>query len=84
MLGKLLIPILALALLSTSAGAQIVVGQTSGFTGPVAPGVKENTEGAKLWFDRVNRHGGVHGRNIELVSLDDQFDPKLAAENAGS
>lgn len=70
------------ALLSTAASAQIVVGQTSGFTGAVASGVKENTEGAKLWIDHVNRQGGVNGQKIELVSLDDQFQPKLAAENA--
>jgi ABC-type branched-subunit amino acid transport system substrate-binding protein len=65
-----------------AAWAQIVVGQTSGFTGAVAAGVKENTEGAKLYFDFVNAQGGIHGQRIELVSLDDKFDPKLAAENA--
>ncbi|HEY2926752.1 ABC transporter substrate-binding protein [Piscinibacter sp.] len=62
--------------------AQIVVGQTSGFTGPVASGVKENTDGAKLYIDHVNAVGGVNGQRIELVSLDDKFDPKLAAANA--
>ncbi|HJV96512.1 MAG TPA: ABC transporter substrate-binding protein, partial [Albitalea sp.] len=62
--------------------AQIVVGQTSGFTGPVAAGVKENTVGAQLYIDHVNAAGGVNGQRIELVSLDDKFDPKLAAENA--
>ncbi|MCW5659127.1 MAG: ABC transporter substrate-binding protein [Burkholderiaceae bacterium] len=72
----------ALALGAPLAQAQIVVGQTSGFTGPVAPGVKENTEGAKLYFDHVNAQGGVHGQRIELVSLDDKFDPKLTTENA--
>jgi len=71
-----------LTLLCTTASAQIVVGQTSGFTGAVASGVKENTEGAKLWIDHVNSQGGVHGQKIDLVSLDDQFQPKLAAENA--
>jgi ABC-type branched-subunit amino acid transport system substrate-binding protein len=74
--------VFSLVALSAAASAQIVVGQTSGFTGPVASGVKENTEGAKLWIDHVNRQGGVHGQKIELVSLDDQFQPKLAAENA--
>src|SRR5438067_8297312 len=65
-----------------SAYGQIVVGQTAGFSGPVAAGVKETTDGAKLWFDAVNAKGGVAGQPIELVSLDDRFDPKLAAENA--
>ena len=75
--------ILALALAAAmSARADIVIGQSSGFTGPVAAGVKENTEGAKLYFDHVNATGGVNGERIKLVSLDDKFDPKLTAENA--
>ena len=65
-----------------NAQAQILVGQTAGFTGPVAAGVKETTDGAKLYIDSINAKGGVHGQKIELVSLDDKFDPKLAAENA--
>lgn len=76
---------LAVGLLAAAiapAWSQIAVGQTSGFTGPVASGVKENTDGAKLWIDHVNDTGGVHGQRIELISLDDKFDPKLAAENA--
>src|SRR2546423_432684 len=67
---------------ASGARADLVIGQTSGFTGPVAAGVKENTEGAKLYIDHINAQGGVNGQRIELVSLDDKFDPKLAAENA--
>jgi branched-chain amino acid transport system substrate-binding protein len=58
-----------------SGWAQIKIGQPSGFTGAVAAGVKENTEGAKLFLDAVNAQGGIHGQKIELVSVDDQFDP---------
>jgi ABC-type branched-subunit amino acid transport system substrate-binding protein len=61
---------------------KILVGQTAGFTGTVAGGVKETTDGARLYINWVNANGGVHGRKIELVSLDDKFDPKLAAANA--
>jgi len=64
------------------ASAQIVVGQTAGFTGAVAATVKEATDGAALYFDAVNARGGVNGQKIVLVSLDDKFDPKLAAANA--
>ena len=65
-----------------SAQAQLLIGQTSGFTGPAASGVKENTIGAKLYFDAVNAGGGVNGQQIELISLDDKFEPALAVENA--
>jgi branched-chain amino acid transport system substrate-binding protein len=67
---------------ATTASAQIYVGQTSGFSGPVASGVKENTDGAKLYLEHVNRNGGVHGQSVLLVSVDDKFEPKLAAQNA--
>lgn len=67
---------------AASAQAQIKVGQTAGFTGPVAAGVKEVTDGAKLYLDAVNAKGGINGQSIELVSMDDKFDPKLAGENA--
>lgn len=72
----------AAALTSFSATAQIVVGQTAGFSGIAAAGVKETFDGAKLYIDHVNEQGGVNGQKIELVSLDDKFEPKLAAENA--
>jgi branched-chain amino acid transport system substrate-binding protein len=68
--------------LAMSAWAQIKIGQTAGFSGPVASGVQEVTLGAKLYFDAVNAQGGVYGQKIELISLDDKFDPKLSSENA--
>mgnify|MGYP006166318755 FL=1 len=73
----------ALAAALCGAGhAQILIGQTAGFSGQVAAGVKETTDGALLYIDAVNAKGGVNGQKIELTSLDDKFDPKLAAENA--
>jgi len=70
------------ALAPLCAFSQILVGQTAGISGIVASGVKETTEGAKLWLDAVNAKGGVNGQKIELVSMDDKFDPKTAAANA--
>jgi ABC-type branched-subunit amino acid transport system substrate-binding protein len=72
----------ALLLAGGAASAQILIGQTAGFTGAVAAGVKEVTDGAKLYFDAVNAKGGINGQAIELLSMDDKFEPKLAAENA--
>ncbi len=66
----------------SATNAQILIGQTAGFTGPVGAGVKETTDGAKLYLDSINAKGGVGGQRIELISLDDKFDPKLAGENA--
>ncbi|MFL6692813.1 MAG: ABC transporter substrate-binding protein [Ramlibacter sp.] len=76
--------LVAAALLSTLTAlhAQLLIGQTAGFSGPVAAGVKEAADGAKLWINAVNARGGVNGQKIELVSMDDKFEPKLAAQNA--
>ena len=73
--------VLALGL-GTVARADILIGQTAGFTGQVAASVKELTLGAKLYIDHVNAAGGVNGQKIDLQSLDDGFDPKRAAANA--
>ncbi|MFN3297622.1 ABC transporter substrate-binding protein [Caldimonas sp.] len=71
---------LVAALCAWPAWSQIRIGQPSGFTGPVATGVKENTDGARLYFDAVNARGGVNGQKIELISVDDKFDPKVTVE----
>jgi branched-chain amino acid transport system substrate-binding protein len=71
-----------LAGLLATANAQIVVGQTVGVTGPVAATVKEAVEGARLFIDSVNAKGGIKGERLELLTLDDRFDVKQAAENA--
>jgi ABC-type branched-subunit amino acid transport system substrate-binding protein len=61
---------------------EILIGQTSSFSGAIGGEVREQTEGAKLYIDWVNAGGGVHGRKIRLLSVDDAFDPKRAAQNA--
>jgi ABC-type branched-subunit amino acid transport system substrate-binding protein len=61
---------------------RILIGQTAGFTGTQAGAVNENTAGARMYIEWVNKSGGVHGRRIELLSLDDVFDPKKAGANA--
>lgn len=65
-----------------AAQAQLVIGQTAGYTGTNADGVKETATGAKLYLNSVNAKGGVNGQKIELLSMDDGFVPKKAVENA--
>ena len=56
--------VLAALLIGGAVQAQILIGQTAGFSGPVAAGVKETTDGAKLYLDSVNAKGGVNGQKI--------------------
>ena len=37
--------------------------------------------GIRAAFNEANRNGGVHGRLLELVSLDDSYEPELAIAN---
>lgn len=58
----------------TGVGAQeILLGQTTALSGPLAELGQENSAGAKAYFDHVNRQGGVHGRKIRLLTLDDAY-----------
>ena len=60
---------------------RIRVGQSAVFSGPAADFGNDYRAGITLYFDRVNKAGGVLGRKLELVSLDDGYDPKRTAEN---
>src|SRR5438552_12200002 len=61
--------------------SSIVVGQSICLTGPGSSLSVPFHEGAKLYFDRVNAAGGVNGRKIELVTLDDHGNLTLVVEN---
>ena len=83
MLQRLIFTVLlAISAATLPARAQILIGQTAGHTGAVAATVQEATAGAKLLFDALNARGGIGGQKLELVVLDDAFDPQRAATNA--
>ena len=60
---------------------RIVLGQSAAFSGPAQALGKEMLQGAKVYFDGVNARGGIHGRRIEIASLDDGYEPDRAAAN---
>ncbi len=60
---------------------KIVVGQSAAFTGPAAQLGIQMRNGLKAYFDYVNERGGVNGRKIELVSLDDGYEPARTVPN---
>lgn len=59
----------------------ILLGQTAVFSGPVAETGNNYRRGIELYFEQVNKAGGVHGRKLQLKSLDDGYDPKRTVEN---
>ena len=59
-----------------------VVGQSAPLTGGNAKFGNDIRDGAQAYFAMLNAKGGVQGRPIELVSLDDRNDRKQAGANA--
>lgn len=59
----------------------IVLGQSVALTGPGSALAVPFHQGAKLYFDRLNAAGGVNGRKIELVTLDDRGNAQQTAAN---
>lgn len=72
----------ALFPLSTTAQAEpgvtsdrILFGQAAPLTGPAASLGTEMRTGLLAAFAEANKAGGIHGRKLELISLDDGYEP---------
>jgi branched-chain amino acid transport system substrate-binding protein len=61
---------------------EIVLGQSLGITGPLAQMAPDIVNGGKVYFDAVNANGGIHGRKIRSVVLDDGYDPASTLKTA--
>lgn len=59
----------------------ILLGQSIVLSGPMAEVGQHYARGIRLAIDETNRKGGIHGRLIDLQTLDDAYDPKRAEEN---
>src|SRR5436190_15876435 len=75
---------IVLALLPIVAAAQdaYVIGVSGAMTGPVAPNYAPVVEAMKAYLEDVNGRGGISGRKVRIVVLDDQAQPSRAATNA--
>jgi ABC-type branched-subunit amino acid transport system substrate-binding protein len=71
----------ALTLPAMAQARPIVIGQSAALSGPAGALGEQFVRGARLYFDRLNAHGGVAGRLIELRSLDDGYEPDRCAAN---
>lgn len=60
---------------------EVVLGQSASFSGSFAAQAASYRDGALAWFAAVNAQGGVHGRRVRLVSLDDGYTVERAVEN---
>jgi len=54
---------------------EILIGSCAALEGPSSSLGTQTVVGAKAYFATVNSEGGVHGRNLKLISYDDSYDP---------
>lgn len=59
----------------------ITLGMSSALSGPSEQLGQHIKQGSQLYFDEVNRKGGVFGRKIQVISLDDGYEPIRTVEN---
>jgi ABC-type branched-subunit amino acid transport system substrate-binding protein len=57
----------------------IVFGTHQPLTGPAAPGYSQISAASQAFFNYVNAHGGVYGRNIRLLTMNDAYNPTQTA-----
>lgn len=84
-------PILLLVLLSNAPAGRaqvdgvtpdrVLFGQSAAFTGPAGELGKEFRAGILSAFEDANAAGGVHGRKLELISIDDAYEPENTIVN---
>ena len=69
---------------SAGKGTDIVIGQSAHLSGPLSGTLKAVLRGQELALDEFNRRGGVGGRRVKLVTLDDAYDPKRCVDNVNT
>ena len=91
------LPVCAVALVLTifaigpvSAGApgitakDIILGQSCDISGPIKELGTGMRDGALTYFNYINTMGGVNGRKIRLITLDDKYDAALCRTNTAN
>ena len=90
MIAKATAAFLVLALGASAAHAQkkydpgasdteIKLGQTMPYSGPLS-GFITLAKAELAYFDMINEQGGVNGRKINLITLDDAYSPPKTVE----
>ena len=84
MCAVLLLALLIVEIRAEEAGIsdeRILFGQSAAFSGPAQELGKNMRVGIEAAFQEANARGGVHGRQLTLLSLDDAYEPEAAIAN---
>ena len=60
---------------------EILLGQSAPLSGNFSELGRAYRDGANLYFDKINSAGGINGRRVKLITLDDAYDAKRAVAN---
>lgn len=80
----LLIPLIAIlwwAYPTAKEPDEIVLGQSCAMSGPSKELGIGVMKAANAYFEKLNSEGGIRGKKIRLISLDDSYEPKIAQKN---
>jgi len=74
--------LLAVSVASPAAAAEpIVIGQSVPLSGLQRETGKDLVLGGRIYFDHINSQGGIRGRKIKLVAMDDGYEVERTANN---
>ncbi len=61
--------------------SEIIIGESLDLSGPLAQMAPDMQRAVHSYFEHVNAQGGVHGRRLRLVTLDDGYRPEATVKN---
>lgn len=80
--GEICAPLNGPQVCQASVDVPIRVGTSGPLEGPLAALGTQVVRGLNALFARVNAEGGVHGRSLELIAVDNANDPVVAVQRA--
>lgn len=60
---------------------EILLGMSTALSGPTAELGENMKSGVLVGLDRINRRGGVNGKQVRLIALDDGYEPSRTSPN---
>lgn len=61
---------------------EILLGQSLGLTGPLAELTLDISNGTRAYVNEVNTRGGIHGRRLKVITMDDGYQAPNTVKNA--
>jgi len=80
-IAAILLGLVSTAAAENSAPDPITMGMSTALSGPAAELGENMRDGVLAAFEEANRGGGIGGRPLRLIALDDQYEPAQTAPN---